>query len=64
MFSAEAATSLLFAHVSSAAMPFYFTSRAGGSTMDPKDRPGPPKEVTELSWGWGTWEGRCVRAVR
>ena len=68
MFSAEAATSLMLNHISSAAMPFYFTSTAAtptvGRNMDSNDRPGPPKEVTDLSWGWGTWEGRCCRAVR
>lgn len=64
MFSATTATSLLLAHVSTAALPFYFTPSATASISNNGDCNGPLREVTERSWGWSAWEEMCSRAVQ
>ena len=52
MFTAGAATSLLFAHISQSALPFYLSS------------PDAPKEVAKQAWGWGKWRETCEDALQ
>jgi hypothetical protein len=51
LYTADAAASLLFAHMSSAALPIYLSS------------PAAPEEVVEQTWGWALWGAVCHNAL-
>jgi hypothetical protein len=51
LYTADAAASLLFAHMSCAALPFYLSL------------PSAPEEVVEQTWGWGLWGAVCHNAL-
>lgn len=51
LYTADAASSLLFSHLSSATLPFYLSL------------PSAPEEVVEQTWGWAQWGAVCHHAL-